>query len=51
VEVVGERTKIEQLIEELRAGPPASEVEDVTVHWLPAPPAGGPDGFEIRPTA
>jgi hypothetical protein len=26
-------------------------VEDLDVHWLPAPPAGGPDGFEIRATA
>jgi acylphosphatase len=51
LEAVGPRERIEQLIAELRAGPPASEVEEVTVHWLPAPPAGGPAGFEIRATA
>lgn len=51
LELVGPRERIEQLIEQLREGPPASEVEDVTVHWLPAPLAGGPEGFEIRATA
>jgi acylphosphatase len=50
LEVVGPRERIEQLVERLREGPPASEVGDVAVHWLPAPPAGGPGGFETRPT-
>ena len=51
LEVIGPRERIERLIEDLRAGPPASEVSDVTVHWLPLPTTGGPDGFEIRATA
>ena len=46
--VTGSREQIEQLIEQLREGPPASEVEEVTVHWLPESP--GPTSFEIRPT-
>ena len=50
LEVIGPRERIETLVEQLREGPPASEVEDVAVHWLPVPPAGGPDAFEIRPT-
>jgi acylphosphatase len=50
LEVVGPRERIEQLIEELHQGPPASEVEEVTTHWLPVPAAGGPAGFEIRAT-
>lgn len=50
LELVGPRERIERLLEELRAGPPASEVSDVAVHWLPAPATGGPDGFEIRAT-
>ena len=51
LEAVGPRERIEQLIERLREGPPASEVQDVAVHWLPPPAAGGPAGFEIRATA
>ena len=50
LEVVGPRERIEQLLDQLREGPPASEVEDVALHWLPEPPAGGPSAFEIRPT-
>ena len=51
LEVVGSRERIETLLERLREGPPASEVEDVTVHWLPLPVTGGPAGFEIRASA
>ena len=51
LEVVGPRERIENLIEQLRQGPPASEVEDVAVHWLPLPTTGGPAGFEIRASA
>jgi acylphosphatase len=48
LEAIGPREKIAELLARLREGPPASEVEDLEVHWLPAPTTGGPDGFEIR---
>jgi acylphosphatase len=50
LEVFGPRPRIEKLVQHLREGPPASDVTEVTVHWLPAP-AGTPSRFEIRPTA
>ncbi len=51
LEVCGPRAAIERLLDELRQGPPAAEVGDVQVHWLPPPTHGSPAGFEIRPTA
>ncbi len=51
LEVCGPRPRIERLVQRLRAGPPASDVTDVTVHWLPVPVHGPPATFEIRPTA
>jgi acylphosphatase len=51
LEVFGLRSKIEQLAQRLREGPPASDVTEVTVHWLPASEGHAPTRFEIRPTA
>jgi len=50
LEVCGPRAAIERLVADLRAGPPASDVADVRVNWLPLPPQGAPAGFAIRPT-
>ena len=51
LEVFGPRPRIEQLVQQLREGPPASDVTEVAVHWLPAPEGVAPVKFEIRPTA
>lgn len=45
LEVTGERGLIEELIEALRIGPPAADVTDVEVRWLPA--GKGYDDFRI----
>jgi len=51
LEVFGARPRIEQLVQRLREGPPASDVTEVTVHWLPAGEGAASQSFEIRPTA
>ena len=51
LEVFGARSKIEQLTQRLREGPPASDVSEVTVHWMPSNEGQAPTRFEIRPTA
>ena len=51
LEVFGPRPRIEQLVQQLREGPPASDVTEVAVHWLPATEGVAPVNFEIRPTA
>jgi acylphosphatase len=51
LEVFGPRPRIEQLLQKLREGPPASDVTEVTVHWLPGSEGPAPLRFEIRPTA
>jgi acylphosphatase len=51
LELIDACDRIEQLVEWLREGPLASEVRDVTLHWLPVPPGGGPDRVKIRVTA
>lgn len=43
----GPREDLDRLLEILREGPPGAFVERVDAGW--APPAGGLDGFEIRP--
>lgn len=50
LEVCGPRPAIERLLEELREGPPASDVRELRVNWMPLPTHGAPAGFAIRPT-
>jgi acylphosphatase len=45
VDVEGDRDTVEQFIEQLRSGPPAGRVQDVTVNWEPV--LGRNEGFEI----
>ena len=53
LEVEGGRALIEDLARRLRQGPPAAQVRDVSVQWLPVSATGpdaGPGRFDIRPT-
>lgn len=42
----GRRDTLDQLLEQLRDGPPAASVDGVEVHWLPA--SGEFGTFEVR---
>jgi acylphosphatase len=45
MEVEGPRATLQELLRDLRTGPPASRVQHIHVEWAPA---RGTHGFEIR---
>ena len=45
LEVEGERSEVEALLDALRQGPPMARVDDVTVEWVA--PTGQYTGFQI----
>ena len=46
IEVEGDRSLIEEFIEQVRIGPRASRITDTKIEWIKC--TGTPPGFEVR---